>query len=111
MLPNLNHLGADRQCVPCGAPPDDEARLWEQFEAKLAIRREEVIKQIVADSLLRATMRRNERLAEVQKQIERIQREFAEDVELGQERARRLWQEQEPAMRRDFAKKIEAGQV
>jgi hypothetical protein len=111
MLPNLNHLGADRQCVPCGAPPDDEARLWEQFEAELAIRRDGIIEQIVADGLLSATMRRNERLAVVQKQIERIQRDFAEDVEASQERARRIWQEREPAMRRDFAKKIEAGQV
>lgn len=111
MLPNLNRLGADRQCVPCGAPPDDEARLWEQFEAELAIRRNNFIDQIVGDGLLKATMRRNEQLMEVHKQTELIHREFVEDVEATQERARRTWQEQESAMRRDFAKKIEAGQM
>ena len=110
MLPNLNHLGADRQCVPCGAPPDDEARLWEQFEAELAIQRNKITEQIVSDGLLKATMRRNERLMEVHKQTERIQREFVEDVEASQERARRTWQEQEPAMRRDFAKRIREGE-
>ena len=106
MLPNLNHLDADRRCVPCGAPPDDEARLWEQFEKELAIRREKLIEKMVADSLLRATMRRNEQLIEVQKQMERIQREYAEDVEASQQRARRIWQGQELAMRHDFAKRI-----
>ena len=110
MLPNLNHLDADRQCVPCGAPPNDEARLWEQFEAELAIRKEKLIAQMVADGMRRATERRDERLAEVQAQIERIHREYAEDVELSEQRARSIWQEHVPVMRHDFAKRIREGE-